>query len=36
MHNLRARLEDMETTQRRTFSARDLSDFKSEIEAEHE
>jgi hypothetical protein len=36
MHDLRARLEDMETAQRRTMSARDLSDSKSEIEAEHE
>jgi hypothetical protein len=26
MHDLRARLEDMETTQRRTVSAGDLSD----------
>jgi hypothetical protein len=32
----RARLEDMETTQRCTVSARDLSDSKSEIEVEHE
>jgi hypothetical protein len=36
MHDLRARLEDMETTQRRTVSAGDLSDSESEIEAEHE
>jgi hypothetical protein len=36
MHDLRARLEDMETTQRRTVNAGDLSDFKSEVEAEHE
>jgi hypothetical protein len=36
MHDLRARLEDMETTQRRTASAGDLSDFESEIEVEHE
>ena len=36
MHDLRARLEDMETTQRRTVSVGDLSDSESEIEAEHE
>jgi hypothetical protein len=36
MHDLRARLEDMETTQRHTVSAGDLSDSESEIEAEHE
>jgi hypothetical protein len=36
MRDLRARLEDMETTQRRTVSAGDLSDSESEIEAEHE
>jgi hypothetical protein len=36
MRDLRARLEDMETAQRHTVSARDLSDSKSEIEAEHE
>jgi hypothetical protein len=36
MHDLRARLEDMETTQRRTASAGDLSDSESEIEAERE
>jgi hypothetical protein len=36
MHDLRDRLEDMETTQRRTVSAGDLSDSESEIEAEHE
>ena len=36
MCDLRARLEDMETTQRRTVSVGDLSDSKSEIEAEHE
>jgi hypothetical protein len=36
MRDLRARLEDMETTQRRTVSAGDLSDSKSETEAERE
>jgi hypothetical protein len=36
MHDLRTRFEDKETTQRRTVSARDLSDFESEIEDEHE
>jgi hypothetical protein len=36
MHDLCARLEDMETTQRCTVSAGDLSDSESEIEAEHE
>jgi hypothetical protein len=36
MCDLRARLEDMETTQRRTVSVGDLSDSESEIEAEHE
>jgi hypothetical protein len=36
MRDLRARLEDMETTQRRTASAGDLSDSDREIEAEHE
>ena len=36
MRDLQARLEDMETKQRRTVSARDLSDSESEIEAEHE
>jgi hypothetical protein len=36
MRDLRARLEDMETTQRRTVSEGDLSDSESEIEAEHE
>jgi hypothetical protein len=36
MHDLRARLEDMETTQRRTVSAGDLSDSESEVEAERE
>jgi hypothetical protein len=36
MRNLRARLEDMETAQRRTFSVGDLSDSQSEVEAEHE
>jgi hypothetical protein len=34
MRDLRARLEDMETVQRRTTSAGDLSDSDSEIEAE--
>jgi hypothetical protein len=34
MHDLRARLEDMETAQRRTTSAGDLSDSESEVEAE--
>jgi hypothetical protein len=33
MRDLRARLEDMETTQRRTASAGDLSDSESEAEA---
>ena len=36
MHDLRARLKDMETAQRRTASAGDLSDSESEIEVEHE
>jgi hypothetical protein len=36
MRDLRARLEDMETAQRRTASAGDLSDSDSEIEAERE
>jgi hypothetical protein len=36
MKDLRARLEDMETTHRRTASAGDLSDFDSETEAERE
>jgi hypothetical protein len=36
IRDLCARLEDMETTQRHTVSARDLSDSESEIEAEHE
>jgi hypothetical protein len=36
MHDLRARLEDMDTTQSHTVSAGDLSDSESEIEAEHE
>jgi hypothetical protein len=36
MRDLQARLEDMETAQRRTVSAGDLSDSESEIEAEHE
>jgi hypothetical protein len=34
MRDLQARLEDMETTQRCTTSAGDLSDSDSEIEAE--
>jgi hypothetical protein len=36
MCDLRARLEDMETVQRRTASAGDLSDSESEVEVEHE
>jgi hypothetical protein len=36
MRDLRARLEDMETTQRRTVGVRDLSDSDREIEAEWE
>jgi hypothetical protein len=36
MHDLRARLEDMETVQRRTVSAGDLSDSESEDEVERE
>jgi len=36
MRDLRARLEDMETAQRCTTSAGDLSDSKSEVEAERE
>jgi hypothetical protein len=36
MHDLRERLEDMETTQRRTTSARDLSDSDNEVEAKRE
>jgi rubrerythrin len=36
MRDLRARLEDMETTQRCTTSAGDLSDSDSEIEVELE
>jgi hypothetical protein len=36
MCDLRARLEDMETTQRCIVSVGDLSDSESEIEAEHE
>jgi hypothetical protein len=36
MHDLRARLEDMETTQRRTISDGDLSDSESEMEAKRE
>ena len=34
MRDLRDRLKDMETAQRRTASAGDLSDSDSEIEAE--
>jgi hypothetical protein len=36
MCDLRARLEDMETTQRCTASAGDLSDFESEVEVERD
>ena len=36
MHDLRSRIEDMETSQRCTVGAGDLSDSESEIEAEHE
>jgi hypothetical protein len=36
MRDLRARLEDMETAQRHTASAGDLSDSERKIEAEHE
>jgi hypothetical protein len=36
MCDLRARLEDMETAQRHTVSAGDLSDSKSEAEVERE
>jgi chromatin segregation and condensation protein Rec8/ScpA/Scc1 (kleisin family) len=36
MRDLRARLEEMETAQRRTASAGDLSDSEGEVEAEHE
>ena len=36
MCDLRARLEDMETAQRRTASAGDLSDSESEAEVEGE
>jgi hypothetical protein len=36
MRDLRARLEDMETTQRRIVSAGNLSDSESEVEVEHE
>jgi hypothetical protein len=36
MHDLRARLEDMEIVKRHTVSVGDISDSKSEIEAEHE
>jgi hypothetical protein len=34
MRDLRARLEEMETAQRRIASAGDLSDSKGEVEAE--
>jgi hypothetical protein len=36
IRDLRARLEDMEATQRRTTSAGDLSDSEGEVEDEHE
>jgi hypothetical protein len=36
MHDLRARIENMETTQRRTVGVGDLSDSESENEVEHE
>ena len=36
MRDLRARLEEMETSQRRTASAGDLSDSDSEVEDERE
>jgi hypothetical protein len=36
IRDLRDRLEDMETVKRRMASAGDLSDFDSEVEAEHE
>jgi hypothetical protein len=36
MHDLRARLEDMETTQRCTADVGDVSDSESENEAGHE
>jgi hypothetical protein len=36
MRDLRTRLKDMETTQRRIVNAGDMSDFESEIEVEHE
>jgi hypothetical protein len=36
IRDLRARLKDMETTQRRTSSAWDLSDSESEVEVERE
>jgi hypothetical protein len=36
MRDIRARLEDMETAQKRTVGIGDLSDSKSEIEAEQE
>jgi hypothetical protein len=36
MRDLRARLEDMETAQRCTASAGDLSDSEGEVEAERE
>jgi hypothetical protein len=36
IHDLRERLEDMEAAQRRTTSARDLSDSEGEVEAEQQ
>jgi hypothetical protein len=36
MHDIRARLEDMETTQRRTAGVGDVSESESEDEARHE
>jgi hypothetical protein len=36
MHDLRAKLEDMEIAQRRIVSAGDLSDSERENEVEHE
>jgi hypothetical protein len=36
MHDLRDRIEDMETAQRRTVGAWDLSDSETEVEDEHE
>jgi hypothetical protein len=36
MSDLRVRLEEMETAQRRTASAGDLSDSESEVEAKRE